>query len=437
MNPNESIIRKMTRLAIKNSAVNLSQGFTDESPPFELVWGGIAAILGGTDKNIERIESCTIKEALKKIPGDSRDVLSTHIKDVLAGLQDDHDLFNQYSFPFGLPELRQTISDYTERFHGFTPNPDTEITVVSGATEGLAVALRTLCKPNDGIIIVQPFHEMYPSQAKLFGLHPFYVNLRENLSANQWQLDEAELANAAKQGARVLILNTPHNPTGKVFTQDELRSIADICQTHDLLVITDEIYEHVIHVDRPHYCLARFDKMRERTLVVNSISKTGNATGWRVGWVLSPSSYTPTLRGIHDTLTMQAPTPLQKGAKQLLELSENFYQNISVSYQMKRDILMTGLQQAGFRITPPEGAYYLFADYRKIPKLKNLSPTQAAMFLIEEIGVAPVPGDNFYNISDGNASEQNHTHYLRFAFCRSIDTLREATNRLAALTANS
>ena len=154
-------------------------------------------------------------------------------------------------------------------------------------------------------------------------------------------------------------------------------------------------------------------------------------------WVLSPSNYTPTLRGVHDTLTMQAPTPLQKGAKQLLELSEEFYQNINVSYQMKRDILMTGLQQAGFRITPPEGAYYLFADYRRISKLKNLSPTQAAMFLIEEIGVAPVPGDNFYNISDSNTSEQTHTRYLRFAFCRSIDTLREATNRLTALTATS
>ncbi len=435
MDPKESTIRLMTRLALQHDAVNLSQGFTDEAPPFELVWGGIAAILGGTDEHIDYLERSTVRQVGEATSSPPDDVLTMRIKDLLARLQNPRDRFNQYSFPFGLPELRQAIAAYTERFRGFRPDPETEITVVLGATEGLAVALRAVCQPNDGVIIAQPFHEMYPSQARLFGLRPLYVTLREDPAAGQWRLDEAELAKAAARGARVLVLNTPHNPTGKVFTRDELSAIASICQAHDLLVVTDEIYEHILYVDRPHHCLADFEGMRDRTLVVNSISKTGSATGWRVGWILSPPAFTAALRGIHDTLAIQAPTPLQKGAGRLLALGDEFYREMRTGYRDKRDVLMAGLAQAGFHTTPPEGAYYLFADYRRVPALDGLSPMEASMFLIERAGVAPVPGDNFYAAAPAGAARGDRDRYLRFAFCRSVDTLREAARRLATLGA--
>ncbi len=193
----------------------------------------------------------------------------------------------------------------------------------------------------------------------------------------------------------------------------------------DLFAITDEIYEHIVYDGRRHYCMAAFDGMRERTFVVNSISKTGNATGWRIGWVLSPENYTTRIRSVHDTLVVQAPTPLQKGAERLLRQDDAVLGAIRMKYAEKRQVLMEGLRQVGFQVSPPEGSYYLFANYRQVPALRALAPVDAAMFLIKEVGVAPVPGDNFYRVGDEGDK------YLRFAFCRSIDSLREAGLRLA------
>jgi aminotransferase len=349
------------------------------------------------------------------------------LKDLLARLQNPQDRFNQYSFPFGLPELREAIADYTARFSGFRPDPETEITVVLGATEGVSSVLRAVCRPGDGVVIVQPFHEMYPSQCKVFGLRPEYVTLRETPEAGRWEIDRTELEEATGRDVRVLILNTPHNPTGKVFTNDELLFIADLCRRHDLLVITDEIYEHILYGSHRHHCLVTFEGMHDRTIVVNSISKTGNATGWRVGWVISPPAYTPRIRGVHDTLVVQAPTPLQKGAERLLRLGDAFYREIRERYAAKCETLITGLRSVGFRVTPPEGSYYLFTSYRHVPALRDFSPMDAALFLIEKVGVASVPGDNFYAV--GNEGDG----YLRFAFCRSLDTLREAVQRLSRL----
>ncbi len=224
---------------------------------------------------------------------------------------------------------------------------------------------------------------------------------------------------------RVLILNTPHNPTGKVFTRAELLFIADLCQRRNLLVITDEIYEHILYDGRRHYCMATFEGMKDRTFVVNSISKTGNATGWRIGWVLSPTAYTTRIRSIHDTLVVQAPTPLQKGTEQLLGLDRQVYGKIARHYTRKRAVLVQGLRAASFRVSLPEGSYYLFADYRQVPALRRLGPEDAALFLIEKVGVAPVPGANFYHIGDEG------DRYLRFAFCRSVESLQEACHRLA------
>ena len=420
MGTTESVIRQMTRLAAQHRAVNLAQGFTDEAPPYPLVWAAVTALLGGTDAGIERLQEA---EVGRLVSGDvSR---STGLEQALEALQNPRDSLNQYSFPFGLPELREAIASYTERWSGFRPDPEQETTVVLGATEGLASVFGSVCAPNDGVIVIQPFHEMYPSQAGVFGLRPVYVTLREH--EGEWQLDRTELERAAANGARVLVLNTPHNPTGKVFTDDEMRFVASLALEHDLLVVTDEIYEHFVYDGHRHVALATLPGMRERTIIVNSISKTGHATGWRVGWVIAPERLTTRIRAIHDTLVIQAPTPLQKAAVRLLSMPDLFFDQLRERYSVKRHTLITAVERVGFRVATPQGAYYLFADYRGVPRLAGRSPMEAAMLLIETIGVATVPGDNFY-VDSGH-----QVKYLRFAFCRGLDTLAEAARRLEGL----
>ena len=421
MQASESVIRRMTRLAHRHRAINLAQGFTDEPPPFPLVWAAVGALLGGSDAGIERLEQAAAG------PAAGRDGSSPEpLRDVLRRLQGGRDELNQYSYPFGLPELRQAIAAYTARWSGFEPDPETETTVVLGSTEGLAAVLAALGRRGDGIVVLEPFHEMYPSQAAVFGLTPRVVTLRESADG-VWRLDADELRRAAA-GARLLVLNTPHNPTGKVFDDSELAAIAAIARAEDLVVVTDEIYEHIVFDGARHRSLATLPGMRERTVVVNSISKTANATGWRVGWVLSPPHLTPGIRAVHDTLVIQAPTPLQKAAVALLGLDEDFFRDLAGAYAGKRALLGGALRDAGFRLGEPRGAYYFFADYRTVPGLGDLDPLAAALHLIEHAGVAAVPGDNFYARSPDGA------RYLRFAFCRSRDTLAEAARRLRRLS---
>ena len=255
---------------------------------------------------------------------------------------------------------------------------------------------------------------MYPAQASVFGLRPIYLTLREG--DGQWHLDRDEL-----------VLNTPHNPTGKVFTRDELRFVASVAVEHDLLVVTDEIYEQITYDGQRHLPLAAEHRMRERTISVNSISKTGNATDWRVGWVIAPVPHTAKILAVHDTLAIQAPTPLQKAAVELLTMPASFSDGLRSRYTRKREILVTALRDAGFRCGVPQGAYYLFADYHGVPALRGRSPMETAMFLIEDIGVTGVPGDNF------DASPNAGRTQLRFAFCRSPDALDEAARRLRKL----
>ena len=418
----------MTRLAVQHQAINLAQGFTDEPPDYELVWGAITALLGGEDPTIERLEHLTLRDLLAADKQTSLDFLfKTRIRDLLKQIQGPRDQFNQYSFPFGLPELRNAISEYTEHFCSFRPDPEKEITVVLGSTEGLSSSLRATCQPGDSIILFQPFHEMYPSQAHIFGLHPKYLTLKENQSQGTWELDRKEFERIASENIRALILNSPHNPTGKVFSREDLLFIADCCQKYNLLVITDEIYEHILLGERPHISMASLEGMRERTIVLNSISKTGNATGWRVGWVISPPAYTSAIRSIHDNLVIQSPTPLQKAAVRLLSREPSAYQSIRSKYLEKCSLLIKTIRSVGFEICSPEGAYYLFAQYRKVPSLANLAPMDATLFMIQKLGVAVVPGDTFYR--QGNQGNL----YLRFAFCRSYDSLREAARRLEKL----
>ena len=422
MQASESVIRRMTRLAHRHGAINLAQGFTDEPPPFPLVWAAVGALLGGSDAGIERLEQAAAG------PAAGRDGSSAApLRDVLRRLQGGRDELNQYSYPFGLPELRQAIAAYTARWSGFEPDPETETTVVLGSTEGLAAVLAALGRRGDGVVVIEPFHEMYPSQAAVFGLTPRVVTLRESAADGVWRLDPDELRRAAA-GARLLVLNTPHNPTGKVFDGSELDAIAEIARAEDLVVVTDEIYEHIVFDGARHRSLATLPGMRERTVVVNSISKTANATGWRVGWVLSPPHLTPGIRAVHDTLVIQAPTPLQKAAVALLGLDEGFFRDLAGAYAGKRALLGSALRDAGFRLGEPRGAYYFFADYRTVPGLGDLDPLAAALHLIEHAGVAAVPGDNFYARSPDGA------RYLRFAFCRSRDTLAEAAHRLRRLS---
>ncbi len=423
----DSVIRLMTRLSDQYHAINLSQGLTDEAAIYEMVWGGIAASLGGTQEGMSRLEEITLQEICQEMKTNTDKFLEMKLKDVLETLQGSKDVFNQYSYSFGLPELRRAVADYTERLQGFRPNPDNEITIVVGATEGTFTSLNAICSPGDEVIIMQPFHEMYPLQSSMLGLKPRYITLKENLKNNTWDLSRHELEMAVNENTKALIFNSPQNPTGKVFTREEMEFIASLCKKYDVLVITDEVYEHILFGDRSHQSMASIDGMRERTLVVNAISKTGNATGWRVGWIISPPEYTPKIRVIHDGLVIQSPTPLQKGAERLLSLDDGFYRDIRKGYIEKLKVLTKALQKANFVVTSPQGAYYLFANYSNVPALSNLSPTEAAMYLIKEAGVAPVPGDNFYAVGDfGNS-------YLRFSFCKNINTLYEAAKRLETI----
>ena len=425
MEVKETVIRLMTRLAMEHGAVNFSQGFTDEAPVYDMVWSGVAAMLGGTEEGVGRLESMTLREILETSGGAGGNSLDLTLKELLREVRNPRDQLNQYSFPFGIPELRHAIADYTEAFYGHRPDPEEQITVVLGASEGLAVAYRSLLQPGDEVVVMQPYHELYPSQAAIFGFVPRFVTLREDRAAGTWRLDHEEVrAVVSDRSVRAIVVNTPHNPTGKVLGDDELSFIAELCRTYDLFAITDEIYEHITFDGHRHSYLAGFDGMAERTLVVNSISKTGRSTGWRIGWVITPPERTRRLRAVHDNLVVQAPTPLQKGAVSLLRQERAFFDGIADSYRRKRDLLLDGLREVGFAASAPEGAYYLFADYRGVPALSAMSPTDAAMHLIREVGVATVPGDNFY--ATGNEGDR----YLRFAFCRSLETIEAGLDRL-------
>ena len=427
MEVKETVIRLMTRLAIEHSAVNLSQGFTDEAPVYDMVWGGISAMLGGTEEGVRRIESTTLREILEAEGEAGGNSLEITLKELLAEVRNPRDYLNQYSFPFGIPELRHAIADYTEAFHGHRPDPEEQVTVVLGASEGMAVAFRSLLDPGDGVVVIQPYHELYPSQAEIFGLVPRFVTLREDRDAGTWRLDRDEVRSVVSDpSVKAFVVNTPHNPTGKVLNDDELSFVAESCRTYDLFAITDEIYEHITFEGHRHSYLAGFEGMAERTVVVNSISKTGRSTGWRIGWVITPPERTRRLRAVHDNLVVQAPTPLQKGAVSLLRQDRAFFDGIAAGYLRKRDLLLDGLREVGFTASPPEGAYYLFADYRSVPALAAMTPTDAAMHLIREVGVATVPGDNFY--ATGNEGDR----YLRFAFCRSVETIEAGIERLRA-----
>ena len=371
----ESVIREMNRLAVAAGAVSLAQGFPDFPCPIELKDAAAAAL---------------------------------------------HADVNQYAITWGAPGLRQAIASKTARtYPGWTPDPDTEITVTCGATEAMIAGMLGLLDPGDEVIVFEPFYENYGPDAVLADARPRYVTLHEP----DWSFDPDELRAAVTPRTRALVLNSPHNPTGKVFTRDELATIADLCIENDLIAFTDEIYEHITY-GAEHIPLATLPGMADRTVTIDSLSKTYSVTGWRVGWVIAPADLSIGVRRVHDFLTVGAAAPLQEAAIVAMGLPASYYEALQAGYLERREVLMSALDAAGFRTFRPDGAYYIMTD---IADLTDVDDVTFARRLIVDPGVAAVPGSSFYSRPELGRTK------LRFAFPKRIETLEAAGARLRHL----
>jgi aminotransferase len=371
----ESVIREMTRLAHQHGAVNLSQGFPDFAAP-EI-----------------------IKEAAARA--------------VAADV-------NQYAITWGAKSLRDALVAKQRRFTGLTFDPEREVTVCCGATECMASVMLALVDPGDEVIVFEPYYENYGPDAILSGAVPRFVRLREP----DWSFDPAELAAAFNARTRAIVVNTPNNPTGKVFSRGEMEQIAALCRKWDVIAITDEIYEHILYDGAEHVSMAALEGMRERTVTVSGLSKTWSVTGWRIGWCLAPSDLTNAIRKVHDFLTVGAPAPLQEAAAVALAMPQDYFLQLADSYRERREFLVPVLQRAGFKPIPPRGAYYVMTD---ISEFGFPDDVTFARWLVAEGGVAAVPGSSFY--SDPAAGSQR----LRFHFARKRETLEAAAERLQSL----
>jgi aspartate/methionine/tyrosine aminotransferase len=382
----ESVIREMTRLALKHNAVNLSQGFPDFAAPAE------------------------IKEA-------ARQAIAEDI--------------NQYAITWGAKPLRDAIVKKFERTQGVRVDPEREITICCGATEAMMSAMMAIINPGDEIVVFEPFYENYGPDAILSGATPRFVKMRPP----DWSYDERELAAAFGPHTKAIILNTPNNPTGKVFTRAELESIRDLCLRWNVFCVTDEIYEHILYDGAEHISMARIDGMRDRTIVINGMSKTYSVTGWRVGWAIAPPEATQSIRKVHDFLTVGAAAPLQQAGAMALRSPQSYYDKLASSYAEKRARLLKILDQAGFTVFKPFGAYYIMTDISRFPDpdprrfRADTKDVRFAKYLVEEIGVAVVPGSSFYNDAADGASQ------VRFTFCKKESTLAAAEQRLSKLRA--
>ncbi|HTW65240.1 MAG TPA: aminotransferase class I/II-fold pyridoxal phosphate-dependent enzyme [Bryobacteraceae bacterium] len=368
----ESVIREMTRLALQHEAVNLAQGFPDFSAPEEIK-----------------------RAAQEAIAAD----------------------FNQYAITWGAKPFRDAIALKYRKWYGLDYDPEREITVCCGATEGMIASLLAVTNPGDEVIIFEPYYENYGPDAFLCDAQRKLVPLRPP----DWTFDPDELRRAFSPNTKAIILNSPNNPTGKVFTRAELELIAGLCQEFDALAITDEIYEHILYDGASHIPIATLPGMRERTVLVNSMSKTYSVTGWRVGFVLAAADLTDSIRKVHDFLTVGAAAPLQQAGVVALNLPDSYYEKLSLEYQKRRDTLLQHLTEAGFRCIRPKGAYYIMADIAEFGFPDDLAFVR---HMIERAGVAAVPGSSFYSDSRAGSS------LIRFCFCKKYETLEKAGNRL-------
>jgi aspartate/methionine/tyrosine aminotransferase len=299
-------------------------------------------------------------------------------------------------------------------------DPEREITVTCGSTEGMIATLMATVDPGEEVIVFEPFYENYAPDAILSGARPVYVRLH----APDWTYDPDELRAAFGERTKAIILCNPNNPVGKVFSRDEMQLIADLCMEHDVLCITDEIYEHILYDGAQHICMAQLEGMRERTVVVNSMSKTYSVTGWRVGYCIAPPHITSAIRKVHDFLTVGAAAPLQAAGAFALSLPAQYYEHLATDYQARRDLFLPALEKAGFGVTVPRGAYYVMTD---ISRFGFANDVDFAMHLVREVGVACVPGSSFYH-RPGDGAQQ-----VRFCFCKKDETLLAAVDKLAKL----
>ncbi|MGB8493456.1 MAG: aminotransferase class I/II-fold pyridoxal phosphate-dependent enzyme [Candidatus Acidiferrum sp.] len=381
----ESVIREMTRLALQHDAVNLSQGFPDFAAPAE------------------------VKEAARQAIADD---------------------INQYAITWGAKPLRDAIVEKFASTQGITVDPEREITVCCGSTEAMMSSMMAIINPGDETVVFEPFYENYGPDAILSGATPRFVKLRPP----DWTFDEGELAGAFGPHTKAIILNTPNNPTGKVFTRAELEFIRDLCVRWNAYCITDEIYEHIIYDGAEHITMARLDGMRDRTIVINGMSKTYSVTGWRVGWAIAPPETTQAIRKVHDFLTVGAAAPLQQAGALALKSPQSYYDKLAANYAAKRERLLKILTASGFTVYKPRGAYYIMTDFSRFHFDEAKYPAESrdvsfAKYLVEHIGVACVPGSSFYNDPQDGASQ------VRFTFCKKEETLAAAEARLANLHA--
>jgi aspartate/methionine/tyrosine aminotransferase len=379
----ESVIREMTRLALKHNAVNLSQGFPDFAAPAE------------------------VKEAARQAIADD---------------------INQYAITWGAKALRDAIVEKFAATQGVTVDPEREITVCCGSTEAMMSSMMAIINPGDEIVVFEPFYENYGPDAILSGATPRFVKLRPPA----WTFDERELAAAFGPNTKAIILNTPNNPTGKVFSRAELEFIRDLCLRWNCYCITDEIYEHILYDGTEHITMARIDGMRDHTIVINGMSKTYSVTGWRVGWAIAPPEATQSIRKVHDFLTVGAAAPLQQAGALALKVPQTYYDNLAVSYARKRARLLNILESVGFTVYKPSGAYYIMTDISRFrfDEARYPAPSRDvsfAKYLVAHIGVACVPGSSFYNDPQDGSSQ------VRFTFCKKEETLAAAEARLAHL----
>jgi aspartate/methionine/tyrosine aminotransferase len=375
----ESVIREMTRLALQHGAVNLSQGFPDFPAP---------------------------------------DLLKQAAADAIAG-----DI-NQYAVTWGARPLREAIASAWLSRTGQVVDPETQVTVCCGSTEAMIATLLALVDPGDEVIVFEPFYENYGPDAILSGATPRFVRLRPNAQGDRWSFDPVELAAAFSTKTRAIIVNTPNNPTGKVFTREELEQIAALARLYDVIVVTDEIYEHIVFGSATHVSMASLEGMAERTVTINSVSKTFSVTGWRVGWAIAPVEIAAAIRKVHDFLTVGAAAPLQAAAAVALSGPAEYLRALASGYAARRERLLDILSAAGFRCHRPEGAYYVMTD---IDVFGFSDDVAFVRHLVTNIGVAAVPGSSFFSDPDSGR------RHVRFCFCKRDETLNEAEKRLARL----
>ncbi len=372
----ESVIREMSRIAAKHNAINLAQGFPDFSAPD------------------------FIKEyAVEAINND----------------------INQYAITWGSKNIRDAIVNKFNLFYNEKYDPEKEVTVCCGSTECMIASLLGIINKGDEVVIFEPFYENYGPDVILCGAKPVYITLK----APDFNFTESDIAKAFNDKTKAVIINSPHNPTGKVFTKEELEMIAAYCKKFNVIAITDEIYEHILYNGKKHIPIATIDGMRDRTITINGLSKTFSVTGWRIGYILAPEHLTQGIRKIHDFLTVGAPAPLQEASAKALETDREYYLNLKDFYNVRKNLLLNALKEVGFNCIDPEGAYYIMAEFGRFGFGNDVKFTQ---YLIENIGVAVVPGSSFYT-----KDSPDKNRYVRFCFCKTEETLNKAIEKILKL----